>query len=138
MSSASKPLDTPVALTALIVTGALGVSAFLVLPAIVVGLRTDLGFSQQQVGLMATAQLIGLGVGSVCCLWLLPRLSWQGLARVGVTGLLLGDLACIFVTDYGVFLALRALGGLAGGIAISFVAYALGQTQAVDRISGFL
>ena len=137
MSSASKPLDTPVALTALIVTGALGVSAFLVLPAIVVGLRTDLGFSQQQVGLMATAQLIGLGVGSVCCLWLLPRLSWQGLARVGVTGLLLGDLACIFVTDYGVFLALRALGGLAGGIAISFVAYALGQTQAVDRNFGF-
>ena len=138
MSSASTPIDTPVALAALIVTETLGISTFLVLPAIVVGLVTDLGFSQQQVGMMATAQLMGTGAGSVCCLWLLPRLPWQGLARVGVIGLLLGDLACIFVSDYGVFLALRALGGLGGGIAISFVCYALGQTQAVDRNFGLL
>lgn len=136
MNSNANTIDTPAALAGLIVTGTLGVSTFLVLPAIVVGLVTDLGFTQQQVGHMATAQLIGVGAGSVCCLWLLPRLSWQGLARVGVIGILLGDLASIFVTDYLVFLGLRAFGGLASGIAISFACYALGQTQTIDRNFG--
>lgn len=86
-SNAAQIIDRGSARLALIATGVLGLGAFLVLPSIVLGLITDLGFSERQVGNISSWQLIGFASGSVLSIWLFRNLTWRNVARVGVIAL---------------------------------------------------
>ena len=88
-------------LTAVIVTGLLGIASFLVLPSLVLGFVTDLGFSELQVGRISTFQLIGLGLGSVASVLLLKYLDWRNLSRFGLA-LLLVSRFCLYA-DRGIY-----------------------------------
>ena len=126
-------LEAASLLTALIVTGTLGIASFLALPSIILGLVSDLGFSEQQLGRISTLQLLGLGLGSVASVKLLRRLDWRNLARSGLALMLISDFACIFAGEFVLLSVLRFISGFAGGVCVSFVAYGLGQTVDKDR-----
>jgi MFS family permease len=121
----------------LIVTGTLGVMAFQVLPALVIGMITDLEFSQQQIGRVASAQLSGIAIGSFLSLWLIKVMPWRRIAYLGIACLLLTDIISMFMSDYLSFVLIRLLSGTAGGVCVSFGVYALGKTQQADRNFGF-
>ena len=125
--------DSTQLLVALIITGVLGVASFLVLPSIVLGLVSDLGFSERQLGRISTFQLFGLGLGSVASVILLKYLDWRNLARLGLALLLASDFACTFTEDFVLLSVLRFSSGFAGGVCVSFAAYGLGQTLDMDR-----
>ena len=124
-------------LTAVILTGLLGIASFLVLPSLVLGFVTDLGFSQQQVGSISTFQLIGLGLGSVASVILLQYLDWRNLSRGGLALLLVSDFACTLTADFTPLMVLRFVSGFAGGVCVSFAAYGLGLTANTDRNFGW-
>lgn len=132
-SNAAQIIDRGSARLALIATGVLGLGAFLVLPSIVLGLITDLGFSERQIGNISSWQLIGFASGSVLSIWLFRNLTWRNVARVGVIALFLADFLCIFINDYSMFLFARFFAGLAGGVCISLASYVLAQTTKTDR-----
>lgn len=133
----SRSLDAPSTIFSLIAVGTLGVAAFLTLPAIVIGMAVDLGFSDHEVGRVSTFQLLGLTAGSVVNLWLVRRLPWRHIALLGVAGLLVADLTTILTDVYHAFAAVRFVSGIAGGIAISFAAYALGNTKSSNQNFGW-
>ena len=124
-------------LTAVIVTGLLGIASFLVLPSLVLGFVTDLGFSELQVGRISTFQLIGLGLGSVASVLLLKYLDWRNLSRFGLALLLVSDFACTLTGEFTPLLVLRFISGFAGGVCVSFAAYGLGLTANTDRNFGW-
>ncbi|MDE0154606.1 MAG: hypothetical protein OXS28_03265 [Gammaproteobacteria bacterium] len=124
-------------LTAVIVTGLLGIASFLVLPSLVLGFVTDLGFSELQVGRISTFQLIGLGLGSVASVLLLKYLDWRNLSRFGLALLLVSDFACTLSGEFTPLLVLRFISGFAGGVCVSFAAYGLGLTANTDRNFGW-
>ena len=124
-------------LTAVIVTGLLGIASFLVLPSLVLGFVTDLGFSELQVGRISTFQLIGLGLGSVASVLLLKYLDWRNLSCFGLALLLVSDFACTLTGEFTPLLVLRFISGFAGGVCVSFAAYGLGLTANTDRNFGW-
>ena len=124
-------------LTAVIITGLLGIASFLVLPSLILGFVTDLGFSELQIGRISTFQLIGLGLGSVASVLLLKYLDWRNLSRFGLALLLVSDFACTLTGEFTPLLVLRFISGFAGGICVSFAAYGLGLTANTDRNFGW-
>lgn len=124
-------------LIAVIVTGLLGIASFLVLPSLVLGFVTDLGFSELQIGRISTFQLIGLGLGSVASVLLLKYLDWRNLSRFGLALLLVSDFACTLTGEFTPLLVLRFISGFAGGVCVSFAAYGLGLTANTDRNFGW-
>lgn len=124
-------------LAVVIITGLLGIASFLVLPSLVLGFVTDLGFSELQIGRISTFQLIGLGLGSVASVVLLKYLDWRNLSRFGLALLLGADFACTLTGDFTPLLVLRFISGFAGGVCVSFAAYGLGLTVNTDRNFGW-
>ena len=124
-------------LAVVIITGLLGIASFLVLPSLVLGFVTDLGFSELQIGRISTFQLIGLGLGSVASVILLKYLDWKNLSRFGLALLLGADFACTLTGDFTLLLVLRFISGFAGGVCVSFAAYGLGLTANTDRNFGW-
>ena len=129
-------MDSSRFLVTLIITGLLGVASFLVLPSLILGFVSDLGFSERQIGQISTFQLLGLGLGSIASVILLRFLDWRNLARFGLALLLISDFACTFTGDFTQLLVLRFISGFAGGVCVSFAAYGLGQTANTDKNFG--
>lgn len=135
-NTVNEQLNKNITVFTLIVTGAMGVMAFQVLPSLVIGMLTELEFSQQQIGRVSSAQLGGIAIGSFINLWLIKVMSWRRIAYLGIACLLLTDIISMFMSDYSSFLLIRFLSGTAGGICVSFGAYALGNTENADRNFG--
>jgi predicted MFS family arabinose efflux permease len=83
-------------------------------------MRADLGWSYAQAGAMSTANALGYLVGAALTATVADRLGAKRLFAGGLLATALSLLAAAFVRDYGVLLALRLAGGLAG--AATFVA----------------
>jgi predicted MFS family arabinose efflux permease len=99
--------------------GVLSLSRFgygLLLP----GMRTDLGWSYIQAGVMNTALGLGYLAGTVAAVAVLPRAGERRAYRVAFTVVTLTLLASGVTSEYPMLLALRAIGGAAG--AVLFVA----------------
>ena len=123
-------------LAAVFMTGVLGIASFLVLPSLILGFVSDLGFNEREIGNISTFQLLGLGLGSIASVKLLKYLDWRDLSRFSLALLLVSDFACTLTGDFTPLLVLRFISGFAGGICVSFAAYGLGQTANTDRNFG--
>ena len=123
-------------LAAVFMTGVLGIASFLVLPSLILGFVSDLGFNEREIGNISTFQLLGLGLGSIASVKLLKYLDWRDLSRFSLALLLVSDFACTLTGNFTPLLVLRFISGFAGGICVSFAAYGLGQTANTDRNFG--
>ena len=92
-----------------------------ILPALVDGLITALGFTNQQAGSVASANLYGAALGALLIVFLIRKLDWQMAALLFLAGLLTVDLASIFVTQPNTMIALRFADGLIGGILVGLI-----------------
>lgn len=133
---AVEQLNKNITVFSLIVTGTLGIMAFQVMPAFVMGMITDLKLTPAQVGWVSSAQLLGIAFGSLLNLRLIKILPWRRIAYLGISLLLLCDFISIFLTDVIPFVAIRLFAGTAGGICVSFGAFALGNTLKADKNFG--
>jgi predicted MFS family arabinose efflux permease len=129
-------VDKVSARATLMLVGVLGMGAFLVLPSIAVGLVADLGFTDQDIGRIATWQLIGLACGSALSILMLRHLHWRHAANVSLLVLLAGDIPSIWFQQYEALVVARFVAGVGGGLCVSLAAYGLGQTSAAERNFG--
>lgn len=109
-----------------------------ILPALVDGLITALGFNNQQAGSVASANLYGAALGALLIVFLIRKLNWQLAAVLFLAGLLAIDLASIFVTQPNTMIALRFADGFIGGMLVGTGFSVIARTDGPDRTFGVL
>jgi len=109
-----------------------------ILPALVDGLITALGFSNQQAGSVASANLYGAALGALLIVFLIRKLNWRLMAVLFLAGLISIDLASIYVTQANTMIALRFADGFIGGMLVGTGFSVIARTEGPDRTFGVL
>ena len=109
-----------------------------ILPALVNGLITALGFSNQQAGSVASANLYGAALGALLIVFLIRRLNWQLMALLFLFGLIAIDTVSIYVTHATTMIGLRFLDGFVGGMLVGTGFSVIARTVQPDRTFGVL
>jgi predicted MFS family arabinose efflux permease len=109
-----------------------------ILPALVDGLITALGFSNQQAGTVASANLYGAALGALLIVFLIKKLNWQLMALLLLFGLISIDLTSIYVSQANTMIALRFADGFIGGMLVGTGFSVIARTQGPDRTFGVL
>lgn len=121
-----------------IVTGVMGNSVIYLIPLLVGGMVSDRGFSEQQAGFMASAELGGYALATLLTALLLDRVPWQRMAFAGLVAMIAANVATTFAHDGQTFALVRIASGLGSGILAALASVAIGQTDQPDRNYGFL
>jgi predicted MFS family arabinose efflux permease len=109
-----------------------------ILPALVDGLITALGFSNQQAGSVASANLYGAALGALLIVFLITKLDWRLTALILLGGLIAIDTASMFVTEAETMIGLRFVDGCVGGMLVGTGFSVIARTEGPDRTFGVL
>lgn len=123
--SLDKPMltkfDQPKVIAAAIIISIVGNAVFIGMPMLVGAMAESLGFNEQQLGWLASADLFGIFVASIATSWLLNRINRQRLALFGITLAIITNYLSTTITNFEPLVGVRVLSGIGGGIC-----YALG------------
>ncbi len=119
---------TPLQLPAVLLAGMSGAAAFNLAPVLLPAASDALALSDSQIGYLMTAEIAGLALASLFSLLLAPRLGCAVLCRLGLVGILAGNLSSQYASGFEGLLLLRFLTGLLGdGLAYSGALVLLGR-----------
>ncbi len=82
-----------------IVAGVMGNSVIYLIPLLVGGMVSDRGFSEQQAGFMASADLGGYAIATFLTALLLDRLPWRRMALAGLVVMIAANVVTTFTHD---------------------------------------
>jgi len=109
-----------------------------IMPTIVSGLIEALGFSNQQAGNIASANMYGAASGALFIVFLVKRLNWQLAATLFLVGLITIDLISMKLADPTVLLLVRFFHGFIGGMLVGTGFSLIARTTQPDRTFGVL
>lgn len=121
-----------------IVVGVMGNTGIYLIPLLLGAMVSDRGFTDQQAGLVASADLAGYAVMTFLTAVFLIDRDWKRLALAGVSIMFLANLASTTATSAGAFAALRFMSGVGAGILAAVATVSLGRTDKPDRSYGLL
>lgn len=121
-----------------IVGGVMGNSVIYLIPLLVGAMVTDRGFSEEQAGYMASADLAGYTVTTLLTALLLHRMSWRSAALAALALMIGANIGTTFLYTASSFAAIRFASGAGGGILAAIATVSLGQTDRPDRNYGVL
>ena len=129
-------IDSMKLLVATLVIHTVGPQTVIVLPGFVQGLVEYVGFSDQQAGVIASAEMWGMASATLIMMYLFSRVAWRKIFAISLLLMLVGNLASMFASGLYAYCSCRFLVGLGGG-AIVAVSYAVfGLTSKADRNFG--
>ena len=109
-----------------------------IMPTIVSGLIEALGFSNQQAGNIASANMYGAATGALFIVFLIKRLNWQIVSVLLLSGLIAIDLFSISLTNPHTLLSVRFIHGFIGGMLVGTGFSLIARTHEPDRTFGVL
>jgi MFS family permease len=109
-----------------------------IMPTIVSGLKEALGFTNQQAGNVASANMYGAAMGALAIVFLVKRLNWQRTATIILVGLIAIDLLSMRITEPTTMIAVRFFHGLIGGALVGLGFSLIARTYQPDRTFGVL
>ena len=109
-----------------------------ILPAIVDGLIQALGFSNQQAGAVASANIYGAASGALLIVFLIKHINWRFASLLFLCVLIGIDLASILVASPAALVAIRFLHGFVGGMLVGTGFSVIARTIQPDRTFGVL
>ncbi len=121
-----------------IVAGVMGNTGIYLIPLLVGAMVSDRGFTDQQAGLVASADLAGYAIMTFITAVFLIERSWKSLALAGVSVMFVANLASTVVEAAGAFAFVRFLSGVGAGMLAAVATVALGRTEKPDRSYGLL
>jgi len=109
-----------------------------IMPTIVSGLIEALGFTNQQAGSVASANMYGAAVGALLIVFLIKRLNWQIASTAFLFGLIVIDLLSMHLSDPATLVMVRFGHGFVGGMLVGTGFSLIARTQQPDRTFGVL
>ncbi len=109
-----------------------------IMPALVDGLTTGLGFSARDAGFVAAANVYGAAAGALVAVFTVRILSWRKVAVATLIGMIAIDLVSTGLKTPGVLMCVRFLHGIIGGFLVGTSYAVFARTKAPDRIFGML
>lgn len=103
-----------------------GYSVLVALPAINSAWVEQLGFTEVQVNRVASADLLGLFLGSIAVSFLIRRVDRRALILAGIAVAIVANALCIYYLDYMTTLLLRILAGFGSGLYTAVAVAGLG------------
>ncbi len=119
-------------MASIILVAVMGASVLILLPLWIGTMTERLGFSIQQVGFLASADMVGVFITSTSAVVWVRRLSWRTMVLVGLGLFLVANFASIFARDFALLYSLRVLAGLGCGAAYAVSLAALGDARNPD------
>jgi len=109
-----------------------------IMPTIVSGLIEALGFTNQQAGNVASANMYGAALGALSIVFLIKRLNWRLVSVFFLCGLIAIDLISIKLSDPMTLTIVRFIHGLVGGMLVGTGFSLIARTHEPDRTFGVL
>jgi len=109
-----------------------------IMPTIVSGLIEALGFTNQQAGNVASANMYGAAMGALLIVFFIRRLNWQLASTLFLTGLIAIDLMSMKLTEPTTLLIVRFIHGFIGGMLVGTGFSLMARTIQPDRTFGVL
>jgi predicted MFS family arabinose efflux permease len=125
--------DQPLAIAAAIIISIVGNAVFIGMPMLVGSLADTLGFNDQQLGWLASADLMGIFVASVTVSLLINKVNRQALAYVGITVAIIANYFSTIFHDFDTLTLIRVLAGLGEGTCYSVGVASLAGTNKTAR-----
>jgi len=125
--------DQPKAIIAAVIISIVGNAVFIGMPMLVGSLADTLGFNEQQLGWLASADLIGIFFASILASLLVNRINRKLLVYIGITVAIIANFSSILFHDYHTLLAIRIISGLGGGMCYSIGVATLAGTHKTAR-----
>lgn len=102
-------------------------------PLLVGAAAADLGFSDSQVGYLASADLFGIAVAAVLAPFWLPRIPWKTAALFSIVLLVAGNVLSAQTSHFEALCAIRFVTELGSGGLFTLALTTLAQTKNPDR-----
>ncbi len=131
-------INSSLSVIAAIYISVVGPSVFIVQPGFVQGLVGYYGFSEQQAGYVASAEMWGATVTAFLLIFLTSRINWRQIIYFSLTLMILGNLVSLLFTDLVSFTVARLIVGVGAGSLISLGFTIIGLTNKPDRNFGYL
>lgn len=130
----NKNHDRPASIAAILVLGAVAVAGFNIQPMYLGALADHLGFSTEQLGVIAGIEIAGSALAGVAAIFWIRRLNWQRVALVALLILGAGNVISAYVTNFESLLIVRFLTGFLGiGTNYALAIAALSDTRHTER-----
>lgn len=130
--------DRPAAIVACVGMAILGFSLFMGMPILVGALVDDFGFSEEQVGYLASADLGGMFVASLVTSLLVTRVNRRMLASAGIAVAILCNVLSLNENAFQNLLPIRFLAGTGAGLAYAIAVAVLAGSHNTARNYTFL
>lgn len=134
-SMANKPsiFDQPKAILAAVIISIVGNAVFIGMPMLVGSLADTLGFDAQQLGWLASADLMGIFVASIVASLLVNRVNRQLLVYVGITVAIIANFSSTIFHQFDNLFIIRIIAGLGEGMCYSVGVATLAGTHKTAR-----
>tara|TARA_B100001939_G_scaffold347068_1_gene367569 strand:- start:3948 stop:5189 length:1242 start_codon:yes stop_codon:yes gene_type:complete len=109
-----------------------------IMPALVTGLVDGLGFSNQQSGQIASANVYGAALGAFIVVFFVKRVPWRRAAVITLTALIAIDLISMVFSSWVFLLVIRFLHGFVGGFLVGVSLSVIARSRFPDRTFGVL
>jgi len=125
-------------LIAAIYMGVIGPAVFIVQPGFVQGLVEYFGFSEQQAGYVAAAEMWGMAATTLLMSFFHSRLNWRVLLAWSTLLVAAGNLVSLGTQSVAEFAVIRGITGVGSGVLVSLSFTVIGLTDKPDRNFGYL
>lgn len=109
-----------------------------IMAAIVDGLVAGLGLTEQQAGLIGSANIYGASIGALFAVLIVKQVPWRPLAYLLLCSLIVLDVVSIFVSSGDTLLPIRFIHGVIGGLLTGLAFALIARTANPDRTFGML
>jgi len=132
---ALRAFNRPASIATIVAIIVLGPAVFLILPAFVGALAETYGFTEAELGWLASADLAGMALAAPTALYWRTRWNWRWVAALSTLWIVSGNIATIAATGFGSLLAVRLTVGFGSGMLVAIGVAFIGYTKDPDRVA---